>query len=148
MPVVMIFNHRGRNMVWPPCVLVKPGDEVIFKVAAPGSRLYFPEREVFKETCTRGMTAVGRGVMVNLGADGTALTVRSQGALQKMSGKAKKQEENLPRVYPYSVYCACGNDFAEGNSSPVLIIEPPDPPPMNTVVNEDLVRLYSPKKKK
>jgi len=140
MPVVMVYNHRGKNMVWPPCVLVKPGETVTFKVAAPGSRVYFPEREVFKETGTRGMTAIGRGVMVNLGQDGTTLTVRPERSLRRMAGKAKQPAASLPRVYPYSVYCSCGNDFAEGNSSPILIIEPPDPSPMKTVVSEAFLR--------
>ena len=145
--VVMIFNHGGKNIVWPPCILVKPGEKLTFKVAAPGSRIYFPEREIFNETGTRAVTAVGRGVMVNLGPTGTSLTVRPQGSLQKMASKTEEQVVNIPRVYPYSVYCSCGNDFAEGHSSPVLIIEPPDPSPMNTVVSEDFVRMYSARKK-
>jgi len=145
--VVMVFNHAGRNMVWPPCILVKPGERVTFKVATPGSRIYFPEREIFDETGTRAMTAVGRGVMVNLGSKGTTLTARSERSLQRMASKAKQPVVNLPRVYPYSVYCSCGNDFAEGHSSPVMIIEPPDPSPMNTVVSEGVLGWYSAKKK-
>jgi len=128
MKVVMIFNHGGKNLVWPPCLLVKPGEKVTFKVANPGTRIYFPEREIFDETGSQSLSDTGRGTMLNLGSDGMTLTVRSQPDLQtlasQVSGSASAQ---LPRVYPYSVYCSCGNDFAEGHSSPVMIIEPPEP---------------------
>jgi len=128
MKVVMIFNHGGKNMVWPPCLLVKPGEKVAFKVANPGTRVYFPEREIFDQTGSQNLSETGRGTMLNLGSDGMTLTVRSQPDLQTLANRVSGSVgAQLPRVYPYSVYCSCGNDFAEGHSSPVMIIEPPDP---------------------
>ena len=48
-------------------------------------------------------------------------------------GKKKLTKQYPERgAYTYSVYCGKAGDFAEGNSAPVMILEPPDPPPPDT----------------
>ncbi|MFZ1947034.1 MAG: hypothetical protein WAW06_05770 [bacterium] len=128
MATVLIVSHGGKNLVWPPIVTVKPGETVIFKVVNTTAKVYFPECELFEETGTANLQGVGTGVVVALGASGGKLKVKSEQALEAVGSAASAVAggPRFPRAYPYAVYCSCGGDFAEGHSSPIMIVEPPD----------------------
>ena len=42
--------------------------------------------------------------------------------------RAKNMISTNTQIYAYSVFCVEINDFAQGNSSPVIMIEPPEKP--------------------
>jgi hypothetical protein len=135
---VAIFKHSGQVKVWPPYVVVRAGDEVVFSAIGTSATIVFPHNPAFdKDKCefdapTAGMEAIFR-VQKN-----SAAKVVTQGDLTK-AGLATLRElpEDLAvtdandQIYAYSVYCGELNDHGQGQSSPVMIIEPPeerDPP--------------------
>jgi len=107
MAKVTIFSYRCKNVVWPPYVVVTPGDEIVFKAVNTTAMVFFPNGGIFEAHRS------GEAITLPVGGEQPKLKVRDGAS---------------PGLYPFSVYCENGPDFAEGNSSPVMIIEPPDSP--------------------
>ena len=113
MAKVTIFNYRGKNVVWPPYVVVTPKEEVVFKVVNTAATVFFPNRRIFEKHEKAG--AADGGMVIRLTLEDPPITL-------------KVKDGARLGAYPFSVYCESGQDFAEGNSSPVMILEPPEAP--------------------
>ncbi len=135
MPEVRIISHGSKNIVWPPCVIVKEGETVTFKAVNTEAKVFLPRPELFEfEDNPRpsggGSMAASRGVLkVKDRPVAVKVKLRSASAGVAPGGKEPPEEvrvaSSLPTIYPYAVYCENGNDFAEGNSAPFMVIEPP-----------------------
>ena len=135
---VTIFKHAGLVKVWPPFLVVKAGESVVFSTVGTSATIVFPNYLAFDgdkcdfDAAERGMEAIFR-IPKN-----AAARLVTQGELTKagLSHLREFPEDLLvtdtnDQVYAYSVYCGEFNDHGQGQSSPVMIIEPPekDPPP-------------------
>lgn len=130
MAVVTIFTYRDRNVVWPPCVVLKPGEEVVFKSVNTAATVFLPRPELFAvasgATATAAAASAAPGITLSLSGNAGGARIKIKGQPYAVGGGSAPGNP-APGVYPYAVYCKNANDFAEGNSSPVMIIEPPDP---------------------
>ena len=105
--VEIIFNPRDEenpNVARPGRLFVMPGDDVKFTTKNTGVTIWIPNaKELF-----------------GIGAEYFLFDIERDGEskiLTVSEGLAKGRE------YPYAVYCRDGNDFAEGNTAPRMIIE-------------------------
>ena len=131
--VVRIISYGGRNIVWPPYVFVRHGDTVTFTAVDTDVTVTLTNPEMFEDTVkvsdgvnlsTPADAKTGRHLVLEVGKGHAVIQVKSAAALKAMSGGAYAGRV----AQPYTVYCKGSNSFAEGNSAPVIIIEPPPPP--------------------
>jgi hypothetical protein len=129
MAVVAIFSYEGKTVAWPPYVLVKPGDEVVFKTVNTAASIFLPTPGIFTVTsASRAGTRTAAGITMSLAGKQSAGKVKVKGQTKVVRGKTKYSAGSpAPGIYPYSVYCTGPNEFAVGNSAPAMIIEPPEP---------------------
>jgi len=129
---VSVFKHAGQIKVWPPYLVVTAGDEVVFSAIGTSATIIFPHNLAFnKEKCQFDTPGAGTEAIFRVNKNGATL-VTTQGDLTK-AGLATLREfpEDLmvtdanDQIYTYSVYCGEFNDHGQGQSSPVMIIEPP-----------------------
>jgi hypothetical protein len=129
---VNIFNVGGKNVVWPPYLLVKEGEEIVFRAINTSATILLPRPAVLLDENGEVETQTSEGVLFQI-AEGERKRFRARKRDTKFKKwlKDKKLTSDYPMrgAYPYSVFCEKSADFAEGNSSPVMIFEPPDPPP-------------------
>jgi len=118
---VSIINYGGKSLTWPPVAIVDGGDTIRFHAVNTDatvfiqSALSFEGMEKDKELFDLPIRHIlDVKVKPNVKPDKASADLSPEG------------EDALAGVHPYSVYCAGGNDFAEGNSNPVIIIEPPE----------------------
>jgi hypothetical protein len=129
MATVVIMSYRGKNVVWPPYVVVKPGEDIIFKTVGTSAKVFLAKPEAFNSVKATGLDAGTVGQTITVGTHGVRIRVKGEPSFASAAA-AVEGSLNLPYgVYPYAAYCGTPNDFAEGNSSPVILIEPPDPDP-------------------
>ena len=144
---VVIVKRGDRAIVWPPYLVASAGDYVTFSSFGLTTRIEFPLDLAFEpnksnhsptteepswsgvENVQGGMEAIvrlepGASCRVKL-ADGTAATQELRAAEGVLKGRAADMLSGNTQVYTYSVFCLEINDFAEGNSSPVIMIEEP-----------------------
>ncbi len=137
MAEVRIISYRGRNVVWPPYVIVKLGETIVFKAVNTEATVFLPKPELFEfenDTGQKGEKgAPARKGVVKVKDKPVSVKVRRKPQSRKLAEGhdqatpvEKSYEPSVPGIYPYAVYCKTGNDFAEGNTSPIMIIEPPD----------------------
>ena len=136
MKKVLIFNYGGKNVVWPPYVVVKQGEEVVFIAVNTDATVFFPKSGMLEADGTAAPPSLGpgkakgKGITLAVGKKRGRIKVKKMAPLIRLSKDARtKKDYPLPGIYPYSVYCRDGNDFAEGNTSPIMIIEPPNDEP-------------------
>jgi len=84
------------NKVVPGLLQVQPGDDVTFKALNGDVKIWFPVKDLF-------------------GVDSLELK-------KKVPQPLTVQQVNSDE-YPYSAYCVTTGTFAEGGSSPIIIIE-------------------------
>jgi hypothetical protein len=149
---VFIIRRGDKAIVWPPVLIAEEGDYITFKTMGVSAKIEFPFDGPFepnKSTHHPTETNPAWDGVENL-QSGVEATVRVQmdstttvkllesdkstalGELRNTSGVFGDKGENMVygnvQIYSYAVYCLEINDFAEGNSSPVIMIEPPQPP--------------------
>ncbi|MCK4297201.1 MAG: hypothetical protein KAX28_11165 [Candidatus Marinimicrobia bacterium] len=105
--VQIIFNSRSvrkSRFVNPGRLCVKSGEEVIFEAKNTTTTIWIPNAEELFEN--------GEKHLIFDIENGD-------------KSKTFKVEKDLERgkEYPYAVYCENSDDFAEGNTSPRMIIE-------------------------
>jgi hypothetical protein len=135
---VNIFSVGGKNVVWPPYLLLKWGETVVFRAVNTPVTMHLPMPALLGHWPEKNEETIATlktdGIMFKIPAGGLKrFRVRDR----KFDKKLKKwiKDNKLSRAYPtrtvcaYSAFCEEVGDFAEGNSSPVMILEPPDPPP-------------------
>jgi hypothetical protein len=118
---VSIINYGGKSVVWPPVAIVDGGDTIRFHAVNTNATVFiqtafsFEGMEKDKELLDLPIRHVlDVKVKPNVKSDKASADLSAGG------------EDALGGVHPYSVYCAGGNDFAEGNSNPMILIEPPE----------------------
>jgi hypothetical protein len=123
---VTIFRDPDLNVnrVWPPYVVLQPGDEVIFKAVGTTATVSLPAG-LFDDAMEVSQSPVGASRLresAGTAASGvTPLSVRDGVSYSKATVKTGQ----LAGVHQYHVLCdGCE---AVGNSVPVMIIEPPGP---------------------
>ncbi len=110
--IIRIVNDHSqkfrshRNLVLPPIQILNYDDQVIFEAVDTDVVVIVPNAdELF------GLDSSEKNLIIEIPAgDFSDEWTIDKGA-------------TLNRVYPYAVYCAEGNDFAVGYSSPKIIIE-------------------------
>jgi hypothetical protein len=135
---VTIFKHAGQVKVWPPYLVITAGDSVIFTTVGTSATMVFPNNMAFdKDKCDFDVPEHGTEAIFKIQKN-SAIHVVTKGNLTE-AGLAPLRE--LPddlvvtdandQIYAYSVYCEHFNDLGQGQSCPVMILEPPekDPPP-------------------
>jgi hypothetical protein len=137
---VTIFAHAGVTKVWPPYLIVKAGDSIVFKTIGTSATVLFPHSAAFDPVASESEKLETSGVgtaLLRVETDDTTKLV-TQSDLEKMDlaglrsrSRGSAVTDTNCQIYAYSVYCDNVNDVAMGQSSPVMIIEPPDdrPPP-------------------
>jgi hypothetical protein len=95
-----------QNLILPPIQILNYDDQVVFKAVETDVVIIIPNaRELF------GQSNMGNNLIIEiLTGDSSDEWTINKGA-------------TLNKIYPYAVYCAEGNDFAVGYSSPKIIIE-------------------------
>ena len=151
---VMIVKRGDRAMVWPPYLTVTEGDYITFATIGVSAKIEFPLDLPFEpdgsthdpteekpkwngvENSQGGLEAiirVGQNSSVTVKLKENAKSTATA-ELRAPDGALKTYAETMlfgnTQVYAYSVFCVEINDFAEGNSSPVIMIEPPQRPPV------------------
>jgi hypothetical protein len=100
---VRIIKRQNRYTVHPGNLQVDKGDQVNFRVFQSNATVLVPN-----DLLVDAAGAVVSAIPLTAGVKSADYTVN-------------------PRVpdgaYPYAIYCKDGNDFAEGNSPPTMIIE-------------------------
>ena len=116
--VVKISKLGDRWIVRPARVYVAPGDDVIFATEGTAVTICIPKAELF-EIPEAGAT-LGKMLTFEIGRG-------AHGSIKIKNGKvaAELKRETKRIKCPYAVYCRDGDDFAEGASSPVMIIDNP-----------------------
>jgi hypothetical protein len=117
---VYILSYSGKNIVWPPVVVLDGDDTVEFHAVNTEATVFLKGALSFQGMAKRAelLEVPQRHIL--------ALKVKPNVRRKNPPGGLTPEgTEALAGVYPYSVYCDEGNDFAEGNSSPIMIIEPP-----------------------
>ena len=99
--VVEFILEGGKLYADPPTLWVSRYDSVRFTSKVTEGTLFFPKLDFFQGTNER---------LIDFSMNG-------QVELQ-INEKVPEKEET-----PYACYCAIGNDFAEGSSSPRIIIK-------------------------
>lgn len=129
MTVVAIFSYEGKTVAWPPYVLVRPGDEVLFKTVNTAASIFLPAPEIFTAgSAARAGTRTAAGITMSIAGKHSGLKLKVRGVVKVVRGKTRYSAGSpAPGIYPYSVYCKSPNEFAVGNSAPAMIIEPPEP---------------------
>ena len=134
---VNIFSVGGKNVVWPPYLFVKEDEAVCIRAVNTSVTILLPKPAVLWDPAEKLEMMSNEGVLFQIPAGGCKWFVaRDRKKDTKFTRwlKTKKLTKEYPvrGAYPYSVYCDKGGDFAEGNSSPVMLVEPPPgPPPRN-----------------
>jgi hypothetical protein len=125
---VRIINTGGKNIVWPPCVVLTPGDDLEIYAVNTDATVTVPMPAWFDNLDADFETNTEKGVSFRLNkGKSKKFKVRKKADLEKLpGGKALAKKHGLPKTFPYAVYCDEGNDFAVGFSSPVMLIEPPN----------------------
>lgn len=120
MAVVAIFTYEDKGRVWPPYVLVKPGEEVVFKTLDTEAKVVLPAGDIFAAGTAREFTVKAKSA--------STVRVKKDGAVQRSGGTVSYTNGNAePGVYPYRVFREPGGDEILTNSTPVMIVEPPEP---------------------
>ncbi len=92
--------EKFRHVIQPGHQYLRVGDTVIFETRGTAARIYIPR------------------VKALFGIDDEWITVGQKGHSDEFTVQECPHEK-----YPYVVYCKDGNDFAEGGTSPAMIIE-------------------------
>jgi hypothetical protein len=150
---VMIVRRGDRAIVWPPYLAVEEGDYITFTTVGVSAKIEFPVDLPFEPNSSthspteekpgwEGVENSHGGVeaILRLNPD-SSMTVKLKdhekstalAEFRSPDGALTKYADTMlfgnTQVYAYSVFCLEINDFAEGNSSPVMMIEPPERPP-------------------
>jgi hypothetical protein len=125
---VRIINTGGKNIVWPPCLVLTHGDEFEVYAVNTSATVTLPMPAWFEDLSGEFETNTEKGVSFRLNkGKSKKFKVRKKTELDKLpGGKTLAKRHKPPKTFPYAVYCDEGNDFAVGFSSPVMLIEPPN----------------------
>ncbi len=145
---VVILKRGDKAIVWPPYLVVWPEDYVTFSTVGVSAKIEFPNSAAFmgadknhqptsEKPSWKAVVESATGIegVIRMKKDETYRVRLADGEVAMASYRVGREETpekgkniifgNNTQVYAYSVFCEEINDFAEGNSSPVMIIEPP-----------------------
>jgi hypothetical protein len=112
----------AKCVVMPGYVCAEPGHKIQFKAVNTEVTIFIPDEVV----------AGPRNRVITLKPQEKRNITVLKKALQESIGLTDKQSDKhwakhgLPGEFPYAVYCRDLRDFGVGNSSPVMILEPPE----------------------
>ena len=149
---VFIIRRGDKAIVWPPVLVAEEGDYINFTAVGVSAKIELPFDGPFEADSSThqpsaekpawvGVENLQSGVeaSIRVGVDSsTTIKLKDQtksNALADLrdpdgyfAGKTDCMVYGNVQLYTYSVYCVEINDHAIGNSSPVIMIEPPQPP--------------------
>lgn len=131
---VTIFCTTEKSVVWPPYAIVAEGDTVIFRAVNTAAQVSLPKpallEDVTESVISKIDTTLGEVASFRIKKKGKRrFKIRGKGDLGSIIAPEIVRGYDLPGAYPYSVYCEERGEYAEGGSSPVMLIEPPDKGP-------------------
>jgi len=100
---VEIKCQNGKSLVIPGEIHVKRGDGVRFNAVNTDISLFMPRKDILESSESH--------------------SIRIRSIKSGHSKTLKVRLDSHPDTYTYGVYCKENNDFAEGNSSPKMIVE-------------------------
>ncbi len=109
---VKIFCEKSKGIVHPSPLFVTCEDSIEFKAINTAVTIFFPKEELFVEENPYIKLDPQQEKYRRVGK----VTLKNKKALESL-------DFEIPGAYTYAVYCENMNDFAEGNSSPSMIIE-------------------------
>jgi len=109
---VKIFCEKYQGIVHPSPLFVTCEDSIEFKAINTALTIFFPKEKLFVDEKPYMKLDPQQEKYPRVGK----VTLKNKKALENLNFK-------IPGSYPYAVYCENMNDFAEGNSSPSMIIE-------------------------
>jgi hypothetical protein len=122
--VVYIVSYSGKNLVWPPVVVLDGGDTVRFRAVNTDATIFIEDALSFEGMTERSeLFKVPKKHVLDVKVKPEVI------ATEPPDGMTAEGTQALAGIYPYSVFCSEGREFAEGNSTPVMLIEPPEDDP-------------------
>jgi len=119
---IMLIREEGSAAVVPGTQTVRPGDTVEFIALGDDFTMYLTHKEFFsldKNT----LEVIDKGSLtIEIMAAQLAAAPAEPGPEQD----AYWRDLGLPMKVPYAAYSMKAHSFAEGHSTPVLLIEPPN----------------------
>ena len=119
---IMLIQEDGNAIVVPATQAVRPGDRVIFMAMGDDLTVFLAYKEFFGEDKNTFEVLDGKSYAMDIMAD----QLRSAPADPGPERDAYWKGLGLPRKVYYAAYSMKAHSFAEGHSSPVLLIEPPN----------------------
>jgi plastocyanin len=130
---VRIVRRKEGRFVVPAYVVANPGDTIEFKIMGHDATatVFIPDAVVSDGKKRVYDVAPGNPayVEVMVGELRKIQDARSKGDMTEKQAKQHWKDIGVPGEFPYAVYCHDVRDFAEGGSSPVMIVEDNGRPP-------------------
>jgi len=116
---VTIWRQNEKWFVTPGTVKVGQGEDVIFTTQGTQASILIPKGRLFETPAAGTGTVSGDVIILAVARDGqTKVTAKKGSGAKPLVAK--------PWIKcRYAVYCHQDEDFAEGSSSPIMLIEPP-----------------------
>ncbi|MGD9141442.1 MAG: hypothetical protein PVJ42_07870 [bacterium] len=119
---IMLIQEDGNAVVVPATQVVRPGDTVKLMAIGDDVTVFFAYKDFFGLDKNTLEVIDGESFTIEIMAD----QVKSAPADPGPERDAYWKGLGLPRKVHYAAYSMKAHSFAEGHSSPILLIEPPD----------------------
>lgn len=130
---VRIVRRKEGRFVVPAYVVASPGDTIEFRIMGhdAAATVFIPEAVVSGGQKRVYDVEAGKPAHVEVMRDvlEEIQGKRSRGEMTEKDVKKHWKSIGVPGEFPYAVYCHDVRDFAEGGSSPVMIVEDDGRPP-------------------
>jgi|GEM_PF-1044241 len=104
-----IIIDKNKAVVKPGSLTVSTGDSISINVTGTNAFLFFPDINLL-------------GIQTAYIFNGRKILLTVQDVSQSLQESDEENEDEINR-YPYAAYCDGVNDFAEGASSPFMIVK-------------------------
>jgi len=95
--------EKHKHVIQPGHLYLKRGDKVVFMTRGTAAKIFIPRADI--------LFGIPKNSIIDVSGSGHSVAFNVQ--------------RNAPTGwYPYSSYCKNGNDFAEGGTSPGMIVDP------------------------
>lgn len=110
---IVVVGKAGDKHVVPPKALARPGDMLMLNFGSHEGMAFFPDAELLFGSTQKAYETKGTGKIY--------LKLRDAASIR--NGLGLKPGRVIAHEFPYAVYCLDTEEFARGDSAPVIIIE-------------------------
>lgn len=119
---IMLIQEDGEAVVVPATQVVRPGDTVKLMAIGDDLTVFFAYKDFFGLDKNTIELLDGESFTIQIMAD----QLKSAPADPGPDRDAYWRGLGLPRKFHYAAYSLKAHSFAEGHSSPILLVEPPN----------------------